>query len=204
MSSLSSSKLTIVVYLLVIICLAFGGTMLYLSRPQPTTITINPPLPTATNVPSATPGPILVYVTGAVMLPETTFELPFGSRVQDAIAAAGGFADSANRTLVNLAGILRDGDQIHVPTLDKSGDDHGAEQGSALALPTPSGGELLRINRASEKELLALPGVGPALARRIVAYRDEMGPIEDFADLDKISGIGEATIAKWQDLIAFD
>ncbi len=194
MSSLSSSKLTIVLYLVVIIFMAFGGTMLYLSRPEPTTITINPPLPTGTNAPTATPGPILVYVTGAVMLPESTHELPFGSRVQDAIAAAGGFADSANKTLVNIAGILRDGDQIHVPSVDEHG----------LTLPTPSGGELLRINTASENELLRLPGVGPALAGRIVAYRDEMGRIDSFAELDQISGIGEATIAKWQDLIAFD
>ncbi len=196
MSSPSSSKLTIVVYLLVIIFMAFGGTMLYLSRPEPTTITIHPPLPTATHVPTATPGPILVYVTGAVNLPESTHELAFGSRVQDAIAAAGGFADSANKTLVNVAGILRDGDQIHVPALD--------EGGVGLTLPTPSGGELLRINRASEEELLKLPGVGPALAGRIVAYRDEMGSIDSFAELDEISGIGEATIAKWQGLIAFD
>ncbi|MCY4018853.1 MAG: helix-hairpin-helix domain-containing protein [Chloroflexi bacterium] len=196
MSSLSSSKLTIAVYLAVIIFMAFGGTMLYLSRPEPTTITINPPVPTGTNAPTTTPGPILVYVTGAVILPESTYELPFGSRVQDAIAAAGGFADSANKTLVNLAGILRDGDQIHVPSVD--------EHDLGLALPTPSGGELLRINRASEQELLLLPGVGPALAGRIVAYRDEIGRIDSFAELDKISGIGEATIAKWQDLIAFD
>ena len=170
--------------------------MLYLSRPEPTTITINPPVPTATDAPTATPGPILVYVTGAVNLPESTHELPFGSRVQDAIAAAGGFADSANKTLVNVAGIMRDGDQIHVPSVD--------DDGLGLTLPTPSGGELLRINRASKDELLALPGVGPALARRIVAYRDEMGHIDSFAELDEISGIGEATIAKWQDLIAFD
>lgn len=170
--------------------------MLYLSRPEPTTITINPPLPTATNAPTATPGPILVYVTGAVILPESTHELPFGSRVQDAIAAAGGFANSANKTLVNVAGILRDGDQIHVPSVD--------EQSLGLSLPTPSGGDLLRINTASENELLSLPGVGPALAGRIAAYRDEIGSIDSFAELDKISGIGEATIAKWQDLIAFD
>jgi len=193
-SSLSSSKITIVVYLLAIIFMAFGGTMLYLSRPEPTTITINPPLPTATNAPTATPGPILVYVTGAVILPESTHELPFGSRVQDAIAAAGGFADSANKTLVNVAGILRDGDQIHVPSVNEQG----------LTLPTPSGGDLLRINTASENELLSLPGVGPALAGRILAYRDEIGSIDSFDELDKISGIGEATIAKWQDLIAFD
>jgi len=193
-SSLSSSKITIVVYLLAIIFMAFGGTMLYLSRPEPTTITTNPPLPTATNAPTATPGPILVYVTGAVILPESTHELPFGSRVQDAIAAAGGFADSANKTLVNVAGILRDGDQIHVPSVNEQG----------LTLPTPSGGDLLRINTASENELLSLPGVGPALAGRILAYRDEIGSIDSFDELDKISGIGEATIAKWQDLIAFD
>jgi len=168
--------------------------MLYLSRPEPTTITTNPPLPTATNAPTATPGPILVYVTGAVILPESTHELPFGSRVQDAIAAAGGFADSANKTLVNVAGILRDGDQIHVPSVNEQG----------LTLPTPSGGDLLRINTASENELLSLPGVGPALAGRILAYRDEIGSIDSFDELDKISGIGEATIAKWQDLIAFD
>ncbi len=196
MPSLTSSKLTIVVYLLVIIFMTFGGTMLYLSRPEPTTITIHPPLPTATHVPSATPGPILVYVTGAVIASETTHELPFGSRVQDAIAAAGGFSDSANKTLVNVAGILRDGDQIHVPSLN--------EDSLGLTLPTPSGGELLRINTASEDELLKLPGVGPALAGRIVAYREETGRIDSFAELDKISGIGEATIAKWQDLIAFD
>jgi len=135
-------------------------------------------------------------VTGAVILPESTHELPFGSRVQDAIAAAGGFANSANKTLVNVAGILRDGDQIHVPSVD--------EQSLGLSLPTPSGGDLLRINTASENELLSLPGVGPALAGRIAAYRDEIGSIDSFAELDKISGIGEATIAKWQDLIAFD
>ncbi len=146
--------------------------------------------------PSATPRPILVYVTGAVALPESTHELPYGSRVQDAVAAAGGFADSAKKTLVNLAGILRDGDQIHVPARD--------EQGSGLTLATPSGGAKLRINSASEQELLGLPGLGPALAQRIIAYRDEQGRIATFADLDKISGIGEATIAKWQDLIAFD
>lgn len=176
--------------------MSFGATMLYLSRPEPTAIRINPPLPTATDAPTATPGPILVYVTGAVMRAESTHELPYGSRVQDAIAAAGGFAASANKTLVNLAGILRDGDQIHVPTVD--------EHGLSATLPTPSGGDVLRINSADEEELQSLPGIGPALARRIVAYRDETGRIDSFADLDKVSGIGEASIARWQDLISFD
>ena len=169
--------------------------MLFRSRPEPAVITINPPLPTATDAPTATPSPILVYVTGAVQNPELTIELPFGSRVADAVDAAGGFTDSANKTLVNLAGILRDGDQVHVPSLTDN---------AAVELPTPSGGAKVFINRATIEELQALPGVGPALAERIVNYRDSVGQFADLPELDNVPGVGEATLEKWRDLIAFD
>ena len=115
-----------------------------MSRPDPAIITINPPLPTATDAPTSTPSPIRVYVTGAVHHPEQTFDLPFGSRVADAIDAAGGFTDQANKTLVNLAGILRDGDQAHVPSMT----DVGTAQ-----LPTPSGGAKILVNQATIAEL---------------------------------------------------
>ena len=169
--------------------------MLFRSRPEPAVITINPPLPTATDAPTATPSPILVYVTGAVQNPELTIELPFGSRVADAVDAAGGFTISANKTLVNLAGILRDGDQVHVPSLTDN---------AAVELPTPSGGAKVFINRATIEELQALPGVGPALAERIVNYRDSVGQFADLPELDNVPGVGEATLEKWRDLIAFD
>ena len=169
--------------------------MLFRSRPEPAVITIHPPLPTATDAPTATPSPILVYVTGAVQNPELTIELPFGSRVADAVDAAGGFTDSANKTLVNLAGILRDGDQVHVPSLTDN---------AAVELPTPSGGAKVFINRATIEELQALPGVGPALAERIVNYRDSVGQFADLPELDNVPGVGEATLEKWRDLIAFD
>lgn len=166
-----------------------------MSRPEPAIITISPPIPTATNAPTATPSPILVYVTGAVQHPERTFDLPFGSRVADAIAAAGGFTDQANKTLVNLAGILRDGDQVHVPSLI---------DGDVVELPTPSGGAKVFVNQATIEELQMLPGVGPALAQRIVSYREGVGRFADLVDLDNVQGIGEATLEKWRDLIVFD
>ena len=196
MSSQSSSRLAIVIFVVVIILIGFGGTMLYLSRPEPAVITIIPPKPTATVAPTATRGPILVYLTGEMLNPEETYELPYGSRVEDAVRAAGGLTEHANTTLVNMAAILRDGDQVHVPSI--------LSNETEFELPTPPGGQKIYINTATEEELQALPGVGPALAGQIVRYRDEFGAFEKLADLDMVSGIGEATLNKWQNLIAFD
>lgn len=174
--------------------IAFGATMLFLSRPEQATITIHPPVPTATESPTSTPSPILVYVTGEVLNPETTHELPYSSRVSDAIEAAGGFTDMANRTMVNLAAVLRDGDQVHVPSADSE----------APELPTPPGGAIVYVNSASAVELQSLPGVGPALAERILQYREQSGRFAGLADLDNVPGIGEATLEKWRELVAFD
>ena len=187
--------LRVFVLLIIVVLISFGGVMLFRSIPEPAIITIYPPLPTATAAPTATPSPILVFVTGEVQQPENTFELPFGSRVAEAIAAAGGFTDLANKTLVNMAGILRDGDQVHVLS---------TIAGEAVELPTPSGGAKIFVNRATIDELQALPGVGPALAERIAQYREEAGPFSELADLDNVPGVGEATLEKWRDLIVFD
>lgn len=187
--------LSIFVLFIIVVLISFAGVMLLFSRPEPTVITINPPLPTATHAPTATPSPILVYVTGEVLQSELTIALPYGSRVADAIAASGGLTELANRALVNMAGILRDGDQVHVPSLTTSG---------VGELPTPSGGTKIYVNHATVDELQALPGVGPALADRIVQFRKESGPFTRLVDLDEVPGVGEATLEKWRDLIAFD
>ena len=106
-----------VIFAFIIIALAIvgGAALLLISRPQPVEITINPPIPTSTPEPTATPGPITIYITGAVQETQTTLTLPADSRVQDAIDAAGGILEGADLDRVNLAQILRDGDQIHVP-----------------------------------------------------------------------------------------
>ena len=112
----------------------------------------------------------------------------------DAAAAAGGLTDLADPSLVNMAGILRDGDQVHVRAI----------QSDDEALPTPSGGQRVYVNTATLDELQTLPGVGPAIAQRIIDYRQENGPFERFDDLGNVSGIGLATLEEWRELILLD
>ena len=196
MTSEASTRLTIVLFLAVMILIFSGGWLLLESRPEPTVITIYPPFPTATSPPTSTPAPILVYVTGAVQQAGTVHLLPPGSRVMDAAAAAGGLTDLADPSLVNMAGILRDGDQVHVRAIQPADGDE--------ALPTPSGGQRVYVNTATLDELQTLPGVGPAIAQRIIEYRQENGPFKRFDDLGNVSGIGLATLEEWRELVSLD
>jgi competence protein ComEA len=188
-----SPRNTIIAFLIVAVAIIGGAILLLATRPQAVQITINPPLPTATAEPTVTPAPIVVYVTGAVATPESMITLPPGSRVQDAIDAAGGTTESANLEAVNLAQILHDGDQVHVP-----------EQGAETVLATPSGGAIVHINSATLEELEMLPGVGPAMAQAIIDYREANGPFADLAALDEVSGIGPGVLEDLEGLIAFD
>lgn len=198
MNETASSRTTIIAFAVIIIMILIGGVLLLTSRPAPVQITINPPEPTATDQPTPTPEPILVYVTGEVNEPEQTLTLPHNSRVQDAIDAAGGLTDAADLERVNLAGILRDGDQIHVPTI---ADESVAAEAE---IPTPSGGGVIFINSATQEELQTLPGVGPAMAARIIEHREVNGNFTSFEDLDEVSGVGPAMIEDLQDLISFE
>lgn len=200
MQSEASPVSTLVAFIIVAALILGSGALLLASRPEPVQITIHPPLPTATPQPTATPEPILVYMTGEVQQPETTVEIAYGSRVMDAISAAGGFTDNANKTGVNVAGIVRDGDQVHVPAIISV--DESQTQVESLA--TPSGGVVIYINTATLEELETLPGVGPGLAQRIIDYRTENGAFTQLQDLDNVSGIGESTLENLVDLIAFD
>lgn len=120
---------------------------------------------------------IVIDVEGAVARPGV-LELPGGGRVRDAIDASGGFLDDADRSALNLARILVDGEQIYVPQV-----------GEGTSGP-------VNVNRAGASELEALPGIGPVLAERIVADRDANGPFAGLGDLERVSGIGPALIAR--------
>jgi competence protein ComEA len=200
MSDTVAPRSTLIVSAIVIIMLLIGAVLLFLSQPQPVQITINPPQPTATPAPTATRAPIQVYVTGAVQQPQSTVTLPFGSRVAAALEAVGGVTDNANLELVNLAAIVRDGDQIHVPAIA----DDAPEAAATIALATPSGGERLDINSATLEALQTLPGIGPATAQRIIDYRDANGAFTRIEDLDNVEGIGAATLEELEPLIAFE
>lgn len=188
-----STRNTLLAFGILLIALVGGAVILLTSRPQPVELILKPPQPTSTPAPTSTFAPIIVYVTGAVANPQQTLTLPYRSRVQDAITAAGGTTAEADLTLVNPADFLHDGDQIHIPLKDQT-----------LELATPSGGVVIHINTATVEELDPLPGIGPSLAADIIAYREANGMFKSFDDLDNVPGVGPALIEGLQGLLAFD
>lgn len=185
----------IVAFLIVAIAIIGGAVLLLTSRPQPVQITIIPPEPTITPSP---PGTISVYVTGEVAQ-EGIVSIPHGSRVEEALAAAGGTTENADLTRVNLAAILHDGDQVHVFALPAADTPQGEP-----SLATPPGGAVVYINTATLEELQTLPGIGPGTAQAIIDYREANGPFRNMDDLDQVPGIGPATLANLEGLISFD
>ncbi len=134
---------------------------------------------------------ITVHVAGEVALPGLVV-VAGDARVADAVAAAGGSARGADLTAVNLAAPLQDGEQIVIPSVRDGERELGAIDGDGR----------VRVNRASATELEALPGVGPVLAARIAAYRDEHGPFRTVEDLLDVAGIGEGKLATLRDAVA--
>lgn len=141
---------------------------------------------------------VVVDVVGAVRSPGL-YRLPEGSRVQDAIARAGGPTRRAAIQEVNLAAPLVDGTQIVVPARSAlpSGRAVAPVGPAAPAPPTP-----VSLSTATLDELDALPGVGPVTARKIVEYREEHGPFRSVDDLDAIPGIGPARLEQLRELVA--
>ncbi len=133
---------------------------------------------------------ITVYVVGAVKRPGV-YTIAGGSRVVDAINAAGGFTASANQIAVNLAMKVVDGMKIYVPFVRSEGQ---VVYGDGSSGSFSSG--KIPINTATEKELETIPGIGPVLASRIVEYRREHGPFASYEDLLNVKGIGEKILEK--------
>jgi competence protein ComEA len=132
---------------------------------------------------------LYVHVVGEVKSPGM-YQLPIGARLVDAVFAAGGLTEEADNASVNLARELTDGEQIIVFSISQEGQAAGT---------TASG--LVSLNRAGDKELEELPGIGPALAGRIVAWREANGGFKSVQDLLKVSGIGENLLAGVIDLV---
>lgn len=140
---------------------------------------------------------VFVHVAGAVRS-QGLYELAGGSRVQQAIDAAGGFTDDAATGALNLARVVTDGEQIVVPQVAAA--DEGSVSDEATQAPqgsTDSGtaGGKVNINTATSDELQTLKGVGPALAQRIIDDRTANGPYKAIEDLKRVSGIGDKTFA---------
>lgn len=135
----------------------------------------------------------VVHICGAVNRPGV-YALPEGSRVCDAVEAAGGLSEEASGSSVNQAERLVDGMQIVVPTQEEaalfpSGSDSGSSAG------------LVNINTASREELMQLPGIGETRAEAILNYRQEQGRFQTIEDIMKVDGIKEASFEKLKELI---
>jgi competence protein ComEA len=138
---------------------------------------------------------LVVDVAGAVRRPGLV-RLPQGSRVADAIVRAGGLTRRAEQNGVNLAAPVADGEQVLVPARGASS---GAAGGDAATAATAVGP--VSLSAATAEQLDALPGIGPATAQKIIAYRSQHGAFRSVDELDAISGIGPAKIAELQGLV---
>lgn len=152
-------------------------------------------------------GQIVVDVDGAVAHPGL-YKLPPDSRVQAALAAAGGLSPQADAHRINRAAKLHDGQKLYVLSQGESTPPLAASSGQGcegqactsteggVAGSDPEGQGLVNINTANATQLTQLPGVGPAIAQKIIDYRTANGPFTSVDDLTKVPGIGAAKLAQ--------
>ena len=180
-----------------------------------TTVAASPTIGVSASSINTTPQIITVHVAGAVKNPGV-YRLKYGSRINDGIVTAGGATSAANLDVINLATVLNEGEQIYVPKRGEkphvitnrpqvggAGGVAGAGGAGGAGGVAGAGGaansavpQLININLASVVELEQLPGVGPATAKAIVAYREKNGAFLKVEDLLKVRGIGPAKLSE--------
>lgn len=152
---------------------------------------------------------IVVHIMGAVKN-EGIVELNEGARVSDAINSAGGLAEDADMSKINLAYVLEDGVKIRIPSInDEPTEEYittdGVEIVESSSQTTQNGGNsksgLININTANETELDSLPGIGPSIAAKIINYREENGDFASIEDIKNVNGIGDSKFEELRDLI---
>lgn len=177
---------------------------LWLTRPPPSPPEVSLPFASTTALaPAVTtselPDTLVVHVAGAVAQPGV-HELPAGSRVVDAIAAAGGLTPDADGARINLAAPVSDGERVYVPKVGEVtppvavGSSGGA--GGSGARPGP-----VNLNEADGAALDALPGIGPATAAAIIDHRRQIGRYTSVDQLLDVRGIGEAKLEQLRPLV---
>jgi competence protein ComEA len=163
-------------------------------------------LPSASATSAATM--LVIAVEGKVRHPGLV-RLPAGSRIADAIDAAGGADPGTDLSFVNLAQKVVDGELIvigvtappGVAATTGTGSSGGSGSGAGGSGGAAQPGEPINLNTATEADLDTLPGIGPALAQRIIDYRTQHGGFRSVDELRNVSGIGDAKLAEVKDLV---
>ena len=153
-----------------------------------------------------TPQEIVVYVSGMVGHPGV-LKVNAGARAIDVVNAAGGLLQGADVTKINLAQTVKDGMQIHIPGRPQESSAlttrYPSDPSAQAAAKSSPQQEKININTAGAAELDKLPGVGPALAGRIIEYRNANGLFKDGEELKKVKGLGESKYEKLKDKIVW-
>lgn len=176
-----------------LIALVIAGTGLYSwwqkNTIPATTKIISPGTMGNVAVASVKTDKVMIYISGGINKPGV-YEVQAGLRVLDVVNLAGGLTPNADANRVNMAQVVKDGLHISVPIA------------SSAVNPTGNAGansEKISINRADKNELDKLPGIGPALAERIIEYRQTNGTFSELEELKKVPGIGDA---KYKQLVS--
>ncbi len=151
---------------------------------------------------SIEPETVVVYVCGEVISPGV-YELDAGSRINDAVIAAGGFSDDADESYVNLAATVSDGTKLKIPSKEEIQNEQkiGIDSFDFNVDINSSEKKLININSASKEELKTIPGIGDGIAGKIMDYRDKNGKFSCIEDIMKVSGIKDKLFSKIRDYI---
>lgn len=197
LAGLPAKRIVVAVAVVAAVALVGGYGVSMRSRPKPVRVSLGSPGPSASASASARSSDgFYVHIAGAVNRPGL-YRLPPGSRVDDAIRAAGGPTEEADLNSLNLATKVKDGDKVLVPKRGQGqamGEGGGGSGGAGQS-------QQINLNTATADQLDALPGIGPALAQRIVAYREQHGGFRTVDELQKVPGIGPSKFAQVKDLV---
>jgi competence protein ComEA len=185
--------------MMVLFLVVLVGTIFFLRRPEPTALALSTPTPR----PTPTLASITVEVRGAINKPGV-YALAVGSRVQDVLTLAGEMTNTADPRTLNLARKLNDGEQVYVPSQGETPPTVApvstpAVRGIPTVLKQPLG--KVNLNTATLTDLDTLPGIGPAIAQRIIEYRQQNGAFAKLEDIKKVRGIGDALFEQIKELI---
>ena len=191
----------IIVYILIGIVVVIAGIKLidiYYQNNNNEEITIQNVLTTEDEPEKIENETIKVYVTGEVKN-QGVIELEQGSRIVDAIEKAGGQTEEANLKNVNLAYELEDGQKIYIPNKSEENTNEITDDG--ITGSDSKENDTININKANEKELQELNGIGESLASSIIKYREDNGKFKNIEDLKNVPGIGESKFSNIKEKI---
>ena len=153
---------------------------------------------------------VIIHIIGSVKNPGIV-RLKEGSRIEDAIEAAGGLTENADISRVNLAYVVDDGTKIKIPSSQEEdiGDEEIIDSGSGENIiieknttSSNKSSQTININKATETELQTLPGIGASLASRIIEYRSQNGKFGSIEEIKNVNGIGDSKFENIKDLIS--